>query len=153
MKILLKATRLDNFPEYTPQAAPNLKKDKKYYNLIAKQKASFEKSQKQDRFSKFNGKRALDSKLSLQIPNINTVAHSPVVLVSPATVPKFAVNTYVSISPDTSQRGYKCNRIQGRVSAINLSPDGSTFIYDIHKIVDGYILRPRRIENNSIKIN
>jgi hypothetical protein len=58
---------------------------------------------------------------------------------SPAVVPKFAVNTFVSITPNTSQRGYMCNRIQGSVSAINLSADGSTFIYDIHKIIEGYI--------------
>ena len=83
----------------------------------------------------------MDLDISLQIPNINTVDYNPVVLVSPATVPKFAVNTYVSITPDTSQRGYMCNRIQGRVSGFNLSPDGETFIYDIKKIIDGYIRR------------
>jgi len=117
LKILIKATRLENIPEYTPEAAPNLKKDSKYYNLIAKQKATIKKSQEQDRLSKFHGERALDLELSLQIPNINTVAHSPVVIVSPATVPKFPLNTYVSITPDTSQRGYNCNRIQGIVCA------------------------------------
>ena len=119
LKILIKATLSENIPECTLETVPNLKKNRKDYYLHEKQKATIKKKQRQDRLSKFHGERALDLELSLQIPNINTVAHSPVVLVSPANVPKFPLNTYVSITPDTSQRGYKCNRIQGIVCALN----------------------------------
>ena len=34
-----------------------------------------------------------------------------------------------------------CNRIQGRVSAINISPDGITFTYDIYKTMEGRVRR------------
>jgi len=57
----------------------------------------------------------------------------------PPAVPKYVVKCYVSITPDTSQRGYMCSRIQGRVLSVKRSPDGSSFIYDIQKIIDGYI--------------
>ena len=49
----------------------------------------------------------------------------------------FAVGSHVSIVSDTSQRGYKCNRVFGKVTAVNSSADG-TNLYDVHKIIDGY---------------
>jgi hypothetical protein len=116
--------------------------------MITKQKAVTRYKQLSDCLQKLGRKRRIQPEISPQIPTYNQI-----VSLSPPVVPKFAINAHVSITPDTSQRGYLCNRIQGRVSGFNLSPDGSSFIYDIQKIIDGYILRPRRIENNSIKIN
>ena len=138
MKILIKATPRNNIPDYTPEAAPYLKKDNKYYKLLAKQKAADKKTERQDRFSKFHGKRALDSEISLQIPTTNTVAPKPYIPVSSAAAAKFAVNTYISIIPDTSQRGYKSNRVYGRITAVNRSADG-TYLYDVYKVIDRYV--------------
>ena len=115
MKILIKATLLENISEYTPEAASNLKKDKKYYNLITKQKASEKKKQRQDRLCKINGEREAQKN-----PTIFPLAPIPIEPIFPtAAVPKFALNTYVSIIPDTSLRGYLCNEIQGIVCALN----------------------------------
>ena len=44
LKILIKATLLQKIPEYTLEAASNLKKDNKYYNLIKKGKLVIRKS-------------------------------------------------------------------------------------------------------------
>ena len=115
LKILIKATPLENISEYIPEAASNLKKDKKYYNLITKQKASEKKKQRQDRLCKINGEREAQKN-----PTIFPLAPIPIEPIFPtAAVPKFALNTYVSIIPDTSLRGYLCNKIQGIVCALN----------------------------------
>ena len=115
LKILIKATPLQNISEYTPEAASNLKKDNKYYNLITKQKASEKKKQRQDRLCKINGEREAQKN-----PTIFPLAPIPTEPIFPtAAVPKFALNTYVSIIPDTSLRGYLCNKIQGIVCALN----------------------------------
>ena len=115
LKILIKATLLENISEYTPEAASNLKKDNKYYNLITKQKASEKKKQRQDRLCKINGERESQTN-----PTIFPLAPIPTEPIFPtAAVPKFALNTYVSIIPDTSLRGYLCNKIQGIVCALN----------------------------------
>ena len=115
LKILIKATPLQNISEYTPEAASNLKKDNKYYNLIAKQKVSGKKKQRQDSLSKLHSKREAQTN-----PTIFPLAPIPIEPIFPtAAVPKFALNTYVSIIPDTSLRGYLCNKIQGIVCALN----------------------------------
>jgi hypothetical protein len=49
----------------------------------------------------------------------------------------FAVGSHVSIISDTSQRGYRSNRVFGKVTAVYLSADG-TYLYDVHKIIDSY---------------
>ena len=115
MKILIKATLLQNIPEYTLEAASNLKEDNKYYNLIKKRKASDKKKQRQEKLSKVHGKREAQKN-----PTIFPLAPIPTEPIFPtAAVPKFALNTYVSIIPDTSLRAYLCNKIQGIVCALN----------------------------------
>jgi hypothetical protein len=41
----------------------------------------------------------------------------------------FAVGSHVSIISDTSQRGYRSNRVFGKVTAVNRSEIG-TYLYD-----------------------
>ena len=48
---------------------------------------------------------------------------------SPAVFALFVLGDSVLIIPDTSQRGYKSNRIFGKVTAVNRSADG-TYLYD-----------------------
>ena len=115
LKILIKATLLENISEYTPEAASNLKKDNKYYNLIKKRKASDKKKQRQEKLSKLHSKREAQTN-----PTIFPLARIPTEPIFPtAAVPKFALNTYVSIISDTSLRGYLCNKIQGIVCVLN----------------------------------
>ena len=104
-------------------------------------KALARKKQQEISFGKFKSKKTLPDEETIHIPQLITLPLSPVIQATPVTSPLFPIGTYVSITPDTSQRGYKCSRIQGRVSGFNLSPDGSNFIHDIHKIIEGYISR------------
>ena len=112
MNILIKALSRNNFD-------PSIKKGQKYYKLQAKQKALDLKNINEERLKKINQSRKVGARFISQTPQVNLMASSPIEQTSPATLPKFAVNTYVSITPDTSQRGYKCNRIQGIVCALN----------------------------------
>jgi len=51
------------------------------------------------------------------------------VTASPVDVALYAVDDRVLIIPDTSQKGYKSNRVIGKVTAVNRSADG-TYLYD-----------------------
>jgi len=153
LKIFNKANPEQSFAVCEPGPAPEYKRDNKYYNDQRKLKTLARKKDSKIRLEKSRSKKTLPNEETIHIPQLITLPLSPVIQTTPVTSPLFPIGTYISITPDTSQRGYLCNRIQGRVSGFNLSPDGSSFIYDIQKIIDGYILRPRRIENNSIKIN
>jgi len=71
-------------------------------------------------------------------PTIFPFAPIPIEPIFPtAAVPKFALNTYVSIIPDTSLRGYLCNKIIGKIISVNRSEDG-IYLYDVHKVVNGF---------------
>ena len=73
------------------------------------------KENKRIKIEKLNRKNALTN----QVPQLIVLPVTPTAQTPPATVPKFAVNTYVSIIPDTSLRAYLCNKIQGIVCALN----------------------------------
>jgi hypothetical protein len=99
---------------------PEAKKDIKYYKGLYKQKAADRKRHLQDCSSNRKLKRAADRESLLKNPTIFPLAPIPTEPIFPtAAVPKFALNTYVSIIPDTSLRGYLCNEIQGIVCALN----------------------------------
>ena len=99
---------------------PEAKKDIKYYKGLYKQKAADRKRHLQDCSSNRKLKRAADRESLLKNPTKFPLAPIPTEPIFPtAAVPKFALNTYVSIIPDTSLRGYLCNKIQGIVCALN----------------------------------
>jgi len=98
---------------------PETKKDSKYYRGLSKQKAADRKRHLQDCSSNRKLKRAADRELTNQVPQLIVLPVTTTAQTPPATVPKFAVNTYVSIIPDTSLRAYLCNKIQGIVCALN----------------------------------
>ena len=89
---------------------------------------------------KFKNKKTLPDEETIHIPKIFTLPSIRDVQTS-TVAPLFSINSHVSITPDTSQRGYMGNRIQGRVSAINTSQDGITFSYDIYKTMEGRVRR------------
>jgi hypothetical protein len=53
-----------------------------------------------------------------------------------STVALYEIGTMVSILSDTSERGYKCIKINGKITAVYRSDEG-THLYDVHKIIDG----------------
>jgi hypothetical protein len=123
LKIFNKANPLHRFAACEPCPAPESKRDYKYYYNQRKLKTLSRKKDNKISLEKFRSKKTLPNEETIHIPQLITLPSSPVIQSTPVTGPLFSIGTYVSIIPDTSQRGYKCNRIQGRISGINLSPE------------------------------
>jgi hypothetical protein len=137
-------------PAYENVALTVNKKDRKYYRKLQKQRDLDEKLRLVEVRANLNFKKAvspqsvppvavsLTESVSISVHDAHTSGSAPppsaksfdeYVTVSPADVALFAVGSYVSIISDTSQRGYKGNRVFGKVTAVYLSADG-TYLYD-----------------------
>ena len=147
----------NKLPVYENEALTVTKKDNKYYKTLYKQSSWWKitigwssckpEFQKSSFSSKCPSCRCFSSWICVYScsrrpyfrfsPPPSAKSFDEYVTVSPADVALFAVGSHVSIISDTSQRGYKSNRVFGKVTAVYLSADG-TYLYDVHKIIDGY---------------
>ena len=97
---------------------PETKKDIKYYKGLYKQKAADRKRHLQACSSNLKLKRAADRESSLpSLPPASVSVNASTTYSEADAI--YAVGTYVSITPDTSDRGYKCNKINGKVTAVH----------------------------------
>ena len=110
---------LDKKVVYLDKAPLEVKKDKAFYYMQSKQKIIKRKKQLQEARQKLYLQRA-EVKKNLPLDatplavSVHTSSHT-------ATVADaiFAVGSLVSIIPDSSDRGYKCNKISGKVTAVH----------------------------------
>jgi len=87
--------------------------------MLQRQKALAKKLQLDKVNANNKLKRTMVADISPSIVPPAAVSVYESIPISRAAIPLFAIGDLISIIPDTSQRGYKCNRIQGIVCALN----------------------------------